>query len=642
MQDRSLGNFRDSLIKAAKLAGMDVENITRPIYLSTCKAHNIEGWTKEQILEHTKGWKHLKKIALSSYKQPKCDIEDVVNLPIISNYMPIATVEDDLHRQYYVGNAQKDLYLAEYARFIKLNNYVPTFSVFKEWYGDKIDRDVYKNIQEIDDDYRCYYKEEAEQYLFDKKSWTEEYRKAFYEEVAKHRKFILVSVGSFCTVDFKFLSALRLYAKQNNAMIIGLPLFKRYNKSVSDFCVHPDIRNYMWITFEDVLFNLNLMAQVIKASCTVKSTLTGLNQIVSKYDSSIIVAGINQQLKYIPVLKDKTPNMIASTGCCTEYEPVRKDENIKIPTKAEKLAQERLSIKGALIVELGEEETFTVRNIEAATDGSFIDLAVQYNPDETMQFVFDSTFVIGDLHAPKHNEVLLSANLDIVDKCRCTQVVLHDSVNMGYISHHNADQAITRAKMVEEGKANILDEIKTFADILRKIINVKGVEKVVIPYSNHPAHFDRFIQDIGRMSKDDINLRTSLKTALAMLDNKNTLQYLVEELVGFRDSKIHWINEDDGMEVHGVQVGLHGSEKVNGGRMTTTSTNNAFFKTVLAHRHTAGIDGDTITVGISCEKDQGYNHGLSSWTESSAIVYPNGKVQLLTFVNVKGEYKLWL
>ena len=88
--------------------------------------------------------------------------------------------------------------------------------------------------------------------------------------------------------------------------------------------------------------------------------------------------------------------------------------------------------------------------------------------------------------------------------------------------------------------------------------------------------------------------------------------------------------------------GLHGSERVNGGRMTSTSTNNAFRKTVLAHKHSAGIDGDTVTVGIACEKDQGYNHGLSSWTESSAIVYPNGTVQLLTFVNVKGEYILWL
>jgi hypothetical protein len=75
--------------------------------------------------------------------------------------------------------------------------------------------------------------------------------------------------------------------------------------------------------------------------------------------------------------------------------------------------------------------------------------------------------------------------------------------------------------------------------------------------------------------------------------------------------------------------------------MTSTSTNNAFPKTVLAHQHSASIDGDTVTVGIVCEKEQGYNHGLSSWTESSAIVYFNGTVQLLTFVNVKGEYKLW-
>ena len=81
------------------------------------------------------------------------------------------------------------------------------------------------------------------------------------------------------------------------------------------------------------------MVQILKANCTSKSTLIGLNQLVSKYDTSIIVAGINQQLKYIPVLKDKTPNMIASTGCCTEYEPVKKDEILRIPTKAEKLAQ---------------------------------------------------------------------------------------------------------------------------------------------------------------------------------------------------------------------------------------------------------------------------------------------------------------
>ena len=128
-----------------------------------------------------------------------------------------------------------------------------------------------------------------------------------------------------------------------------------------------------------------------------------------------------------------------------------------------------------------------------------------------------------------------------------------------------------------------------------------------------------------------------------MLDDQVVLQYLTEDLAGYRSDKLEWLREDEGKEIYGVQVGLHGCEKVNGGRMTSTSTNNAFPKTVIAHKHSAGIDGDTITVGIACEKEQGYNHGLSSWTESSAIIYPNGKVQLLTFVDisVEGENRLW-
>ena len=46
----------------------------------------------------------------------------------------------------------------------------------------------------------------------------------------------------------------------------------------------------------------------------------------------------------------------------------------------------------------------------------------------------------------------------------------------------------------------------------KQLTDIETVEEVIIPYSNHPAHFDRFIQDIGRMAKDDINLRTSLMT----------------------------------------------------------------------------------------------------------------------------------
>ena len=637
-KDNSLIDFRESLLKVSELTRTPVQFISRPVYLVTCNQYKIKGWSKDHIAEYKNGWTHLKKEAMRAEK------EDRIVIPEFSLEECNKSIDeyDMMELKPDISPLRANI-LEDYGKFIRSFHYVPTMKYFQKWIDDIVDRRIYANIFDIDRDYRKYYPEKAKANLLDKMSWTPEYRKEFFDEIKKHSTFIFVSIGSFCTVDFHFLSALKTYAEVNNAMIIGLPLFKKYDKAVYDFCVPPEVGKYMWIAFEDIVLNDNLMVQVIKANCTTKSTLTGLNQIVAKYDSSIIVAGINQQMKYIPVLKNKTPNMIASTGCCTEYDPVKKDELIKIPTKAEKLAQERLTIKGGLVVELGINDTFSVRNIEAEENGAFIDLSVQYSPNGAVMDITGSTFVIGDLHAPKQNNELLDANIKLLEELHCDTVVLHDSVNMAYISHHNADKAITKAQMAENGEADVLDEIKVFTQILDKLDNVEGLHKIIIPYSNHPAHFERFIQDIGRMSKDSINLRTSLLVALAMLDNRIVLQYLTEDLAGYHSDKLEWLREDEGKEIYGVQVGLHGSEKVNGGKMTSTSTNNAFPKTVIAHKHSAGIDGDTITVGIACEKEQGYNHGLSSWTESSAIIYPNGKVQLLTFVDisVEGENRLW-
>lgn len=645
--DSTLEHFSKTLYEAAKLSGTTVYTITRPIYLNMCKIHNLDGWTKDQIQSYDKGWAGLRKDAL---RETKNENSGQYDFSVHWN-----TVVDNAEDDYEVGmdeeaeedteetifpNDEREKYLASYSRFVKTHHYAPTMSIFRKWYGSPISRAVYDNIYDLDEDYRCLCKEEAKKNLFDKYSWNDEYKDAFRKEVKKHKTFVLTSIGSFCEVNWDFIRALENYSKENNAMLIGLPLFRRCGKSVTDFSTDSRLNDVLWLPFEDVKLNNNLMVQVIKASCTAKSTITGLNQIVAKYDSSIIAAGINQQLRYIPVLKHKTPNMIASTGCATYYTPIKRGK-CQVPTKAEKLASERTSIMGALVVELGDNDTFTVRNLEADENGNVIDLGVMYGKD-SVEPVDESTFIIGDLHAPQHNAELLQSNIEAIKNYGCRAVVLHDGVNMTYISHHNADQAITRAQLVEEGSADILVEVTAFANVLRQLTEIETVEEVIIPYSNHPAHFDKFIQDIGRMAKDDINLRTSLMTALAMLDDKNTLQYLVEEVVKFKNDKLRWISEDTGVEHYGVQVGLHGSERVNGGRMTSTSTNNAFRKTVLAHKHSAGIDGDTITVGIACEKDQGYNHGLSSWTESSAIVYPNGTVQLLTFVNVKGEYILWL
>lgn len=628
--------FRQSLLDVVKITGNTIENLPRPMYLATCKKYGIDGWTKEQILESGKGWFMLKKEAMDFGESPGYDY----SLSLINDEEDIDD-ETPIEVPFHIDSVLKD-----YSNFVKTYKYAPSLKMFKKFSKHmKSFRKNYGNMYDLDSDFRTYYPDEADKYLCDKRTWNSgksEYKEEFFKEICKHNKFVFVSVGSLCPADYNFLASLRNYARLNDAMVIGLPMFKSSDKTMYDFCVDPKIKDYMWITFEDIRLNNNLVVQVLKTSCTTKSTLTGIDQLVAEYDSSIIVAGSNQQLQYIPVLKNKTPNMVASTGCCTEYKPHSKNDEPVVPTKAEKLAQKRISIKGGLIVDIINKEQFSVKNIEADEYGNFIDLGNEYRSDGSVVSVDGAAYIIGDLHVPEHNKELLNLNLQLIKDLNCTKVVLHDSVNMAYVSHHNADNAPYKAQLVEEGKANILGEVKQLAEVLESISQIPSVESIIIPHSNHPAHFDKFIQDLSRVEKDNINLRTSLLALLALLDNKIILKYMVEDIVGYKNDKVDWVKEDEGREIYGVQVGLHGSEKVNGGRLTPTSTNKAFSKTVLAHRHSAGIDGDTITVGIACEKEQGYNHGLSSWTESSAVIYPNGKVQLLTFVNVGGNYLSWL
>ena len=326
MTDSTLEHFSKTLHEAAKLSGTTVYTITRPIYLNMCEALNLNGWTKEQIQAYGKGWSGLRKDAL---KELKNHVEDksifaIKKEPVTEE--PSNESNEDTGSDFINGiQNERDALLGAYNRFVKTYKYAPNLATFRNYYGS-IPKYIYNNIFELDEDYRCLFNSDAEQNLFDRHSWTEEYQKAFREEVKKHKTFVLTSIGSFCDVDWDFIHSLENYAKENNAMIIGLPLFRRYGKSIMDFSTDNKLRQSLWIPFEDVILNNNLMVQVIKANCTTKSTITGLNQMVAKYNSSIIVAGINQQLRYIPVLKDKTPNMIASTGCATYYTPIQRDK----------------------------------------------------------------------------------------------------------------------------------------------------------------------------------------------------------------------------------------------------------------------------------------------------------------------------
>ena len=244
MTDSTLEHFSKTLHEAAKLSGTTVYTITRPIYLNMCEALNLNGWTKEQIQAYGKGWSGLRKDAL---KELKNHVEDksifaIKKEPVTEE--PSNESNEDTGSDFINGiQNERDALLSAYNRFVKTYKYAPNWATFRNYYGS-IPKYIYNNIFELDEDYRCLFNSDAEQNLFDRHSWTEEYQKAFREEVKKHKTFVLTSIGSFCDVDWDFIHSLENYAKENNSKVLvyrfpnlfGKWCRPNYNSVIATWC----------------------------------------------------------------------------------------------------------------------------------------------------------------------------------------------------------------------------------------------------------------------------------------------------------------------------------------------------------------------------------------------------------------------
>jgi hypothetical protein len=61
-------------------------------------------------------------------------------------------------------------------------------------------------------------------------------------------------------------------------------------------------------------------------------------------------------------------------------------------------------------------------------------------------------------------------------------------------------------------------------------------------------------------------------------------------------------------------------------------------KSVIGHSHTPAIEEGCYQVGTSTKLSRGYTHGPSSWLNTHAIIYPNGKRTLINIID--GKWRL--
>ena len=105
-------------------------------------------------------------------------------------------------------------------------------------------------------------------------------------------------------------------------------------------------------------------------------------------------------------------------------------------------------------------------------------------------------------------------------------------------------------------------------------------------------------------------------------------------------SSVKILTSDEDMMIGGFLVSNHGHNGINGGRGLAGLSTRSAIKSIDAHTHSARrIDGH-ITVGTQSELNRNYTKGLSTWSNTDAIITANDKAQLITYKYETKDFRI--
>lgn len=446
--------------------------------------------------------------------------------------------------------------------------------------------------------------------------------------VAKHRRFIITTAVTGCRVPDAFYQSIKTYCSLKDAALLVLaqsdPAHNRDKKSLG-FIDKRLAGEY--IVVADTALNSNLYVSTIKLSAKHIDPITGLGRIGQR-NGSFIYASPKQRLKAIPVSNTKLPHFLMTTGAITL--PNYTTDNYMSERTAYIASHDH--VVGAIIVEIEDEDHYYFRQIQADPDGSFIDLGTRYTPNCAMPEAADS-FILGDWHSGETDPAAVKCWDYIAKLTKPNKMVLHDVFNGLSINHHEKDQLILKAQRAEMGQLSLRQEVLGLAKDLSALSS--WADELVVVKSNHDEFLERYLQS-GLYIKDPDNHRYALDLAAAMIDGFDPLKYAVEKSgVSKGLHKVRWLGRDEDFKVAKIQLGHHGDKGANGARGSLPAMEAAYGNSVTGHSHVAEILRGAWSCGTSTYLKLTYNVGISSWTQSSVLVYKNGSRQLIHCINGK-------
>jgi hypothetical protein len=214
--------------------------------------------------------------------------------------------------------------------------------------------------------------------------------------------------------------------------------------------------------------------------------------------------------------------------------------------------------------------------------------------------------------------------------------VLHDLFNGHSINYHNIGNKVERAYEYGRNQLSLEKELKLTSKELKKIINHSPRDSnIVIVKSNHDEFLNKYLQK-GLFLEDPQNSKIGAKLFDKILDGEDPLKAGLSLYMDM-PKNVRFLNREEDYKVRGWQLGSHGDLGANGGRGSMRSKEYAYGKSITAHVHEPQILRNTYVVGTNSKLHLRYNRGLSSWMHTNALLYENGKVQLINIID--GKYK---
>lgn len=345
--------------------------------------------------------------------------------------------------------------------------------------------------------------------------------------------------------------------------------------------------------------------------------------------ASAIVPHTTMSLESVPTMKSDPAKFLYSTGCITQLNYIQKLTG---------QVAEFHHVFGALVVEVDERGNWWARQLNFDRDGGFYDLDTYWSAEGSVYPYRAAAITHGDIHWAKVDRAVLEtvfAPGGVVDQLSPYEQFFHDTIDFTARNHHNINDPHFLHEMMLKRTDSVQEEFSEVAEFLSGMADRPWLRNFII-VSNHDQAIETWLRNTTAMY-DPVNARfwhemnadCYIRRERGVKPRPFTVA-LTAHLPREYLQRCTIVQEDDSYRILGqIEAGLHGHLGPNGARGNPKNLRTVG-KANTAHTHSAGIVDGVYTAGVYGKLDMGYNKGLSSWSHSLIVTYPNAKRAILT------------